>query len=173
MHRRYIQLLAILEIRDQLVQRLGLDRLDRRRIPKHEITPYNKAATEYLNTHRLWFYQIVRKSGIRDVPTDDVMQAIWIGGMTALDLFDSQRARDKTVTSFLSYAKWQILCEIDKLRESEMLVRVPASARKICAKIQKYADKSDDEIAALTGLSVRRVRSHRDITTTDQHVPLD
>lgn len=179
--KRRAELERVLAIRDVEVKRLRLDRpLDRAKLTATQRTrlaagPYPAAAAAYLATHDKFAYAAARKTEARHVPLDDLVQAAKLGMMRALDKFDAGLVAAGTVTSFLSYARWWVRCEIGKLFEDESLVKIPVAAKKTSTELRaritavKLDNAPDDEVAATLAMPVERVRLYRNLHLGHEH----
>lgn len=181
------ELERVLAIRDAEVKRLGLpspldrDKLDRTKRQQLDRGPYPKAAAAYLATHERWFQQIAHRAQARHVPFDDLVQTAKIGGLRALDKFNAALVENNTVTSFLSYARWWVRCEIGKLFEDESLVKIPAAAKKTATDLRSRIDTeaarlgrtpdslSDDDVAALLAMPLEKVKQYRHLHMGHEH----
>ena len=192
-HKRRAELEHVLAIRDAEIKRLRLDRpLDRDKLTSTQRTrlaagPYPAAAATYLATHDKFARAAAHKAEARHVPLDDLMQAAKLGMIRALDKFDTGRVTTGAVTSFLSYARWWVRCEIGKLFETESLVKIPTAAKKAAVDLRAQiaalggdADDdtsasaststlSDDEVAVALSIPVERVRLYRNLHMGHEH----
>lgn len=188
-HKRRAELEHVLAIRDAEIKRLRLDRpLDRDKLTSTQRTrlaagPYPAAAATYLATHDKFARAAAHKAEARHVPLDDLMQAAKLGMIRALDKFDTGRVTTGAVTSFLSYARWWVRCEIGKLFETESLVKIPTAAKKAAVDLRAQiaalggdanADDttstlSDDEVAVALSIPVERVRLYRNLHLGHEH----
>jgi len=125
--RRAAELRAILRLRGPAFDRTSLSKERREELDR---TPYGRAASAYLLTHDKYAWDVAESVDARHIPIADLVQAARFGLMQALDRFDEKRLASGTVTSFLSYAKWWVRCEVGKLLEREGLVHVPSTTRK-------------------------------------------
>lgn len=181
------ELETVLAIRDAEVQKLGLTKpLDRDKLTAQQRrqldrSPYPKAAAAYLATHERWFQQIAHRAQARHVPFEDLVQTAKIGGLRALDKFNADLVASGLVTSFLSYARWWVRCEIGKLFEDESLVKIPAAAKKTAtdlrcridaeaAKLNRSPDSlTDDDVAALFSMPLDKVKQYRHLHLGHEH----
>lgn len=181
------ELETVLAIRDAEVQKLGLAKpLDRDKLTPQQRrqldrSPYPKAAAAYLATHERWFQQIAHRAQARHVPFEDLVQTAKIGGLRALDKFNTDLVTSNAVTSFLSYARWWVRCEIGKLFEDESLVKIPAAAKKTAtdlrARIDAEAAKlncspdslTDDDVAVLFSMPLDKVKQYRHLHLGHEH----
>lgn len=180
--RRRDELLAVLQLRGKPVDR---SKLNEKQLKALESSPYGKAAPQYLLSHRDFAYRSAMKIEARHVPLEDVVQAAFVGMLTALDRFDAKRVTSGAVTSFLSYARWWVFCEIQRLLEDEGLVKIPAGARKeattLRRRIGEVADAlgvaveqlTDEEVARRLGESIERVKTYRHLYLGNEHRRVD
>lgn len=186
-------LLAVLQLRGDPVDRAALQRLadtaptaEGRAKAAQELRrlthgAYAKAANAYLLTHEKFAWQEAHKMAARHVPLEDLKQAAVLGMLRALDKFAVDRVESGAVTSFLSYARWWVKCEIGKLLDDEMLVRIPSTARKvatelrdklaIAAELASTAPEcmSDADVAKALSMSVEKVKSYRHLYLGHEH----
>ncbi|TXH45461.1 MAG: hypothetical protein E6Q97_31580 [Desulfurellales bacterium] len=181
------ELETVLAIRDAEVSKLGLakpldrDKLTAQQRRQLDRSPYPKAAATYLATHERWFQQIAHRAQARHVPFEDLVQTAKIGGLRALDKFNADLVASGLVTSFLSYARWWVRCEIGKLFEDESLVKIPAAAKKTAtdlrsridaeaAKLNRSPDSlTDDDVAALFSMPLDKVKQYRHLHLGHEH----
>lgn len=186
--RRRDELLAVLAVRDEFVAslRLKTPTLDRAKLTpsqlhRLEISEYARASAAYLDTHEKFFHAAARKLEARHIPLEDLVQATKIGGIRALDKFDANLVKSGTVTSFLSYARWWVRCEVGKLFEEESLVKIPATAKKTTTEMRQQIERhaelvgtapeslTDDEVAAALSLPLEKVKLHRNLHLGHEH----
>ena len=184
--KRLGELERVLAIRDAEVKRLGLTELDRDKLTDPQRRqldrgPYPKAAAAYLATHERWFQQIAHRAQARHVPFEDLVQTARIGGLRALDKFQSKLVEQRAVTSFLSYARWWVRCEIGKLFENESLVKIPAAAKKTATDLRSRIDAeaarlnrnpdslTDDDVAVLFSMPLDKVKQYRHLHLGHEH----
>jgi RNA polymerase sigma factor (sigma-70 family) len=185
--RRRGELERVLAIRDVEVRRLGLSSpLDRDKLTVEQRQaldsgPYPKAAAAYLATHERWFQQIAHRAQARHVPFEDLVQTAKIGGLRALDKFNASLVESGSVTSFLSYARWWVRCEIGKLFEDESLVKIPAAAKKTATDLRSRIDAeaarlnrnpdslTDDDVAMLFSMPLEKVKQYRHLHLGHEH----
>lgn len=172
------ELLAVLTIRGKPLDRAKLTATQRERL---ERGPYPAAAAVYLATHEKFVEAQVRKVAARHVPDEDVAQAVRIGMARSLDKFDARLVENGTVTSFLSYARWWVRCEVGKLLEDESLVRVPQAAKKTATEMRQRIEEhaadidaapeylTDEDVAAALSLPLDRVRTYRHLHLGHEH----
>lgn len=172
------ELLAVLAIRGKPVDRDKMTAEQRRQLEKG---PYPKAAAVYLATHEKFVEAQVRKVAARHVPDEDVAQAVRIGMVRSLDKFDRRLVEAGTVTSFLSYARWWVRCEVGKLLEDESLVRIPSAAKKVATEMRAQVDVmaaaidaapeylTDEEVAVGLGVSLDKVKTYRHLHLGHEH----
>lgn len=180
--KRRDELVAVLQLRGKPVDR---SKLSEKQLKALELSPYGKAAPQYLLSHRDFAYRSAMKIEARHVPLEDVVQAAFVGMLTALDRFDAKRVTSGAVTSFLSYARWWVFCEIQRLLEDEGLVKIPAGARKeattLRRRIGEVADAlgvaveqlTDEEAARRLGESIERVKTYRHLYLGNEHRRVD
>lgn len=171
-------LLAVLKIRGKPVDRHKMSPAQLRCL---EIGPYAKAAADYLATHEKFVEAQVRKVSARHVPDEDVAQAVRIAMLKSLDRFDARLAESGQVTSFLSYARWWVRCEVGKLLEDEALVKVPSAAKKTATEMRARIEVvalaagsvpeylTDEDVAGELGLSLDKVRTYRHLHLGHEH----
>lgn len=179
--KRRAELEQVLAIRDAEIKRLRLDRpLDRAKLTTSQRSrliagPYPAAAAAYLATHDKFAYAAARKAEARHVPLDDLVQAAKLGMMRALDKFDAGLVAAGTVTSFLSYARWWVRCEVGKLFEDESLVKIPAAAKKTATEMRARMtaagldNATDDDVATTLSIPLDRVRLYRNLHLGHEH----
>lgn len=172
------ELLAVLRIRGKPVDR---DKMTSEQRKQLECGPYPRAAAVYLATHEKFVEAQVRKVSARHVPDEDVAQAVRIGMVRSLDKFDQRLIDNGTVTSFLSYARWWVRCEVGKLLEDESLVRIPSAAKKVATEMRARVDVmaaaidaapeylTDEDVAAGLGITLERVRTYRHLHLGHEH----
>ncbi len=172
------ELLAVLAVRGKPVDRDKMTTAERRQLEKG---PYPKAAAVYLATHEKFVEAQVRKVAARHVPDEDVAQAVRIGMVRSLDKFDRRLVEAGTVTSFLSYARWWVRCEVGKLLEDESLVRIPSAAKKVATEMRAQVDVmaaaidaapeylTDEDVATGLGIALERVRTYRHLHLGHEH----
>lgn len=186
------ELLEILRLRGAPVNREQLKRdrdhgtkdqqiAARKEIHRIERGPYASAAARFLDSHDKFAWQEARKAEARHVPVEDLYQAAKIGQLRALDKFDTSRVVDGTVTSFLSYARWWVRCEIGKALDDEALIKVPSTAKKTATdlrgRIIDWAEQiaqapeslSDDEVAAEFRMPIEKVKFYRYLHLGHEH----
>lgn len=181
------ELETVLAIRDAEVQKLGLakpldrDKLTAQQRRQLDRSPYPKAAAAYLATHERWFQQIAHRAQARHVPFEDLVQTAKIGGLRALDKFNADLVASGLVTSFLSYARWWVRCEIGKLFEDESLVKIPAAAKKTATDLRSRIDAeaaklncnpdslTDDDVAVLFSMPLDKVKQYRHLHLGHEH----
>lgn len=181
------ELETVLAIRDAEVSKLGLakpldrDKLTAQQRRQLDRSPYPKAAAAYLATHERWFQQIAHRAQARHVPFEDLVQTAKIGGLRALDKFNADLVASGLVTSFLSYARWWVRCEIGKLFEDESLVKIPAAAKKTATDLRSRIDAeaarlnrnpdslTDDDVAVLFSMPLDKVKQYRHLHLGHEH----
>lgn len=139
--------------------------------------PYARAAAQYLATHDKFAWQEARKVEARHVDVEDLVQAARIGMLKGLDRFDMGLVTSGVVTSFLSYARWWVRCEIGRALDDEALVKVPSTARKTATDLRKQiADissspeqLSDEDVAEALELPVEKVKQYRHLHLGHEH----
>lgn len=149
--------------------RVALRRLER--------GPYAVAAAAYLQTHDKFAWQEARKVEARHVEVEDLVQAARIGMLKGLDRFDATLVTSGVVTSFLSYARWWVRCEIGRALDDEALVKIPSTARKTATDLRKQiADissspeqLSDEDVADALRLPLDKVKQYRHLHLGHEH----
>lgn len=148
-------------------------------------SPYGRASGPYILTHDRYLMQVARRLDARHVDDDDVLQAGRIGALRALDRFDASRLSSGSVTAFLSYARWWVLCEVGRLLEDEQLIRLPSTTRKAVGDLRKIgvvlADDrgvdpeslTDAELATASGLRPGRIAELRSAYLGHDHRRVD
>lgn len=172
------ELLAVLAIRGKPIDRHKLSPAQLRCL---DIGPYPPAAAAYLKTHEKFVESQVRKVSARHVPDEDVAQAVRIAMLKSLDRFDARLAESGQVTSFLSYARWWVRCEVGKLLEDECLVKVPSAAKKTATEMRAKVDAmavrigsapeylTDEDVAIELEISLDKVRTYRHLHLSHEH----
>lgn len=116
---------------------------DRSKLSARELNEkrrYDREAARYLAGHDDFFHKQALAVQARHVPIDDLVQAARLGGLFALDRFDASLLHAGIVTSFLSFARWWVRCEIGRVLEDEALVRVSPTTRKHAADLATAID---------------------------------
>lgn len=153
----------------------------RQALAKLNHSPYARAAAKYLLTHEKFAYQEARKAEARHVDLDDLVQAARIGLLKGLDRFDASLVESGLVTSFLSYARWWVKCEIGKALDDEALVKIPSTARKAATDLRHQlatittASESltDQEVADALCMKLTTVQQHRNLHLGHEHYEVE
>ena len=173
--KRRDELLAILTLRGAPVDRAKMSLQDRRSFAK---TPYAKAAEKYLAGHDDFAWRQAHRVAARHIPVEDLYQAAQIGLVKALDKFDRKLVETGKVTSFLTYARWWVRCELGRVLDEEALIHVPMGAKRVATDIRRVVDAADndipdEEVAVLLQIDEDKVRTHRDVYLGHEHSSLD
>jgi RNA polymerase sigma factor (sigma-70 family) len=173
--KRRDELLAILTLRGAPVDRAKMSLQDRRSFAK---TPYAKAAEKYLAGHDDFAWRQAHRVAARHIPVEDLYQAAQIGLVKALDKFDRKLVETGKVTSFLTYARWWVRCELGRVLDEEALIHVPMGAKRVATDIRRVVDAADndipdEEVATLLQIDEDKVRTHRDVYLGHEHSSLD
>lgn len=135
---------------------------------------FQRAAGAYIIEHHYNFcIQFARQRAARHVPLADLVQACLLGAYTALERYDTEH---ETSYRFLSYAKWYLLCETNKLlHKEECLVVVPPQVKEARGKLALTCpqDISDEDAAELLGMHVADVRAARTAHLGHEHRVVD
>lgn len=135
---------------------------------------FKRAAGAYIMEHHYNFcVQFARQRAARHVPMDDLVQACLLGAYTALERYDTEH---ETSYRFLSYAKWYLLCETNRLlHKEECLVVVPPQVKEARSKLALTCpdDVSDEDAAELLGMHVADVRAARTAHLGHEHRVVD
>lgn len=135
---------------------------------------FQRAAGEYIKRHHYNFcVQFARGRSARHIPLSDMIQACLLGAYIALERFDENHPESYR---FLSYAKWYMLCECNRLlHKEECLVVVPQAVKDARHKLAAVCpdDVSDEEAADLLGMSVEDVRAARGAHLGHEHRRID
>lgn len=163
--KRRAALLRVLAIRGRPINR------DRGMKPSEA---FRAAADAYIMAeHYSFCVQFARCRAARHIPLSDLIQACLLGAYIALERFD---AGHETSYRFLSYAKWYMLCECNRLlHKEECLVVVPAQVKDARKKLALTcpADLSDAEAAEILGICVDDVKSARGAHLGHEHRAVD
>ena len=134
---------------------------------------FSRAAGEYIVAHHYNFcVQFARGRAARHIELADLVNACMTGAYMALERFDIDHPE---AYRFLSYAKWYMLCETNRLlHREECLVVVPAAVKEARAKLARACpnDVSDEEAAELLGIQVDDVKSARGAHLGHEHRPV-
>lgn len=173
--KRRDELLAILTLRGAPVDRAKMSPIERRSFAK---TPYAKAAEKYLAGHDDFAWRQAHRVAARHIPVEDLYQAAQIGLVKALDKFDRKLVETGKVTSFLTYARWWVRCELGRVLDEEALIHVPMGAKRVATDIRRVVDAADndipdEEVAVLLQIDEDKVRTHRDVYLGHEHSSLD
>lgn len=135
---------------------------------------FQRAAGAYLMAHHYSFcVQFARSRQSRHIPLEDMIQACLTGAYIALERFDPDH---ETAYRFLSYAKWYLLCECNRLiHKDEALVVVPQSVKDARAALARTcpADLTDAEAAEILGLQITDVHAARGAHLGHEHRVVD
>lgn len=147
--------------------------INRRRGMKPSAAFRAAAGAYILNHHDDYCYKFARDRSARHVPLEDMVQACRLGAYIALERFDAEH---ETAYRFLSYAKWYMLCETNRLlHKEEPLVAVPQKLKETRAWLAARcpADLSDDEAAEMIGVTAAEVRAARELHLGNEHRVVD
>lgn len=158
-------LLKVLEIRGKPI--------DRRRGMKPSIA-FQRAAEVYIMDHHYRYcVKYARSRNARHVPLEDMIQACLLGAYTALERYQTDHEH---AYRFLSYAKWYLLCETNRLlHKDECLVVIPEEVKRSRAALARACrdDVPDQDAADLLGVPVGDVRAARDAHLGHEHRRVD
>jgi len=161
------ELVRIIEVRGKPINR------KRGRLPSEA---FRRAAGAYILTHHDdYCHKFARDRSARHIPLEDMVQACRLGAYIALERFDVEH---EDAYRFLSYAKWYMLCETNRLiHKDEPLVNVPQKIKDTRAWLVKHCPTGldDDEAAALigSGITPSDVRQARELHLGNDHRVVD
>ena len=161
------ELVRIIEIRGRPINR------KRGRLPSEA---FRRAAGAYILTHHDdYCHKFARDRSARHIPLEDMVQACRLGAYIALERFDVEH---EDAYRFLSYAKWYMLCETNRLiHKDEPLVTVPQKIKDARAWLVKNCPQGldDDEAAVLIGggVTASEVRQARELHLGNDHRVVD
>lgn len=147
--------------------------IDRRRgmVPSRE---FLRVAQAYILEHHYGYcLEFARSRSARHVPEEDMVQACLIGAYTALERFDKDHQH---TYRFLSYAKWYLFMETNRLlHRDECLVVVPETVKRARGDLSRAGrdDLSDEEAARILDVPVEDVRAARDAYLGHDHRRVD
>lgn len=135
---------------------------------------FRRAAERYIVDHHYGYcVQFARSKSARHVPVDDLLQACLLGAYNALERFEADHP---SAFRFLSYAKWWLLCECNRLlHRDECLVVVPEEVKKARNALARACreDVPDEDAAVLLGVELTDVRAARDAHLGHDHRRVD